>query len=55
MEFLNFVLILTTVYLLLRRPEREGLAFGLLLTSAVLMVFVFLVGTRTSLLPPFNF
>jgi multisubunit Na+/H+ antiporter MnhC subunit len=55
MEFLNFILILTTVYLVLRRPERERLAFGLLLTTVVLMVFVFLVGTRTSLLPPFNY
>jgi multisubunit Na+/H+ antiporter MnhC subunit len=55
MEFLNFLLILTAVYLVLRRPEKEGLAFGLLVTSAVLMAFVFLLGTRTSLLPPFNY
>jgi hypothetical protein len=55
MEFLNFVLIMTVVYLVLRRPEKEALAFGLLVTSVLLMAFVFLLGTRTSLLPPFNY
>lgn len=54
-EFLNFVLILTSGYLVVRRPEREGLAFGLLVASALLTVALFLVGTRTSLLPPFNY
>ena len=55
MEFLNFLLIAATVYLVLRTPDKEQLAFGLLVTSVVLMVFLFLVGTRTSLLPPFNY
>jgi hypothetical protein len=55
MEFLNFLLILAAVYLVLRRPDRETLAFRLLVTSVVLMVFVFLIGTRTSILPPFNY
>ena len=55
MEFLNFIVILTAVYLVLRRPEKEALAFGLLVTSVVLMAFVFLLGTRTSFLPPFNY
>jgi hypothetical protein len=55
MEFLNFLLILAIVHLVLRRPEKEGLAFGLLVTSVLLMAFLFLVGTRTSILPPFNY
>ena len=55
MEFLNFLIILATVYLVIRRPEKEALAFALLVTSVLLMAFVFLVGTRTSLLPPFNY
>jgi len=55
MEFLNFLLILATVFLVLRRPYHEALAFGLLVTSVLLMAFVFLVGTRTSILPPFNY
>jgi len=55
MEFLNFLLILAAGVLVVRHPDRERLAFGLLLTSAVLMALVFFVGTRTSVLPPFNY
>jgi heme A synthase len=55
MEFLNFVLILMTAWLVLRRPERERLAFRLAIASAVLMAALFLLGTRTSILPGFNY
>jgi len=55
MEFLNFSLILAAVFLVLRSPHRERLAFGLLVVSAVLMAAVFLLGTRTAVLPPFNY
>jgi hypothetical protein len=55
MEFLNLVIVLTAGWIVLRRPERERLAFGLLLTSAVLMAAVFVLGTRTAVLPPFNY
>lgn len=55
MEFLNFLLILATGYVVVRHPDRERLAFGLLLTSVVIMAAVFFVGTRTSVLPPFNY
>jgi hypothetical protein len=55
MEFLNFLIVLAAGWLVLRHPEREGLAFGLLVTSAVLMAAVFFLGTRTSVLPPFNY
>lgn len=55
MEFLNFLLILGAGYLTLRRPDRERLAFGLFVASALLTVTLFLIGTRTSLLPPFNY
>lgn len=55
MEFLNFLLILASGYLVWRQPEREGLAFGLLLVSTVLTLALFLIGTRTSILPPFNY
>lgn len=54
MEFLNFLIILTAAWLVWRRPEREGLAFVLLLASIVLMAALFLVGTHTSLLPGVN-
>ena len=55
MEFLNFVLMFTTAYFLLRKPERERLAFRLLVISVVLMVLLFSIATRTSLLPGVNY
>lgn len=55
MEFLNFLLILTAAMLVLRRPERERLAFRLLVLSALLMVFLFSMATRTGLLPGVNY
>jgi hypothetical protein len=42
-------------FLVLRRPEKERLAFGLLVTSVVLMVVLFSIATRTSLLPGINY
>jgi len=54
MEFLNFLLILWAAWLLWRRPERERLAFGLLVTSTLLMVLLFLIGTHTSFVPGVN-
>jgi len=54
MEFLNFMIILVAGWLVWRRPERERLAFGLLVVSCVLMALLFLVGTHTSLVPRVN-
>lgn len=55
MEFLNYLLILLAAVLVVRAPEREDLAFGLLVASTLLAVMLFLIGTRTSLLPPLNY
>ena len=55
MEFLNFVLIFATAWLVLRKPHRERLAFRLLIVSVVLMVFLFSMATRTGLLPGVNY
>lgn len=55
MEFLNFVLIFAAALLLLRKPEKERLAFRLVVASAVLMVVLFSIATRTSLLPGVNY
>lgn len=55
MEFVNFIMIFTAGYLVLRRPERQRLAFGLLVASALLTATLFLIGTRGSILPGLNF
>lgn len=55
MEFLNFSLMFVTAWLLLRRPEKERLAFRLLLTSIALMVFLFLLAARSAILPGLNY
>ncbi len=54
MEFLNFLVIVCAAWLVWRRPERERLAFGLLVASCVLMALLFLLGTHTSLVPGVN-
>jgi hypothetical protein len=55
MEFLNFVLMFIVAYILLRKPARERLAFRLLLVSMFLMVALFLIATRTAILPGVNY
>jgi len=54
MEFFNFLLILCTAWLVWRRPERERLAFTLLVVSCILMALLFLIGTHTSFVPGVN-
>lgn len=54
MEFLNLLLILATAWLVWRRPERERLAFRLMVLSCLLMALLFLVGTHGSLVPGVN-
>ena len=55
MEFLNLTVIFITAALILWKPQKERLAFGLLLFSIALMVFLFALATRTSLLPGLNY
>lgn len=55
MEFLNYLLIFAAGFLMLRKPERERLAFGLLIASTILTAALFLIGTRTSILPGLNY
>jgi len=54
MEFLNFLLILCAAWLVWRRPQRERLAFGLLIASCILMAMLFLIGTHGSFVPGVN-
>ena len=55
MEFLNFVLIFITACILLLKPEKERVAFRLLIFSVLLMASLFLLATRTSILPGLNY
>jgi polyferredoxin len=55
MEFLTFVIIFGSAWLLWRRPEKERLAARLLIAAVVLMFFLFTLGTRGSLLPGLNY
>jgi uncharacterized membrane protein len=54
MEFLNFLIILVAAWLVWRRPEKETLAFRLLVVSCVIMALLFLIGTHGSLVPGVN-
>jgi hypothetical protein len=42
-------------WLVFRKPEKERLAFRLLVVSVLLMVALFSIATRTSLLPGVNY
>ena len=55
MEFLNFSLIFVIALLLLLKPEKERLAFRLLVVSVLLMVALFWIATRTAFLPGVNY
>lgn len=55
MEFLNLVLILVTALFVLRKPEKERVAFRMLVVSTLLMVFLFTLATRSGLLPGLNY
>jgi hypothetical protein len=54
-EFLNLVVIFVTAWLVLRRPHKERLAFGLLVFSVALLVLPFSVATRTGMLPEVDY
>jgi len=54
MEFLNFLIIGWAAWLLWRRPERERLAFLLLVVACLLMALGFFIGSHGSLVPGVN-
>jgi uncharacterized membrane protein len=54
MEFLNFLIILSAAWLVWRRPERERLAFRLLVAACFLMALLFFIGTHGALVPGVN-
>ncbi len=55
MEFLNFTLMFATAYLVLRKPDKERLAFRFLVISILMMITLFSIATRTGLLPGVNY
>jgi lipopolysaccharide export LptBFGC system permease protein LptF len=55
MEFLNLVLIFVAAWLVFRKPQKENLAFSILIVSVLLMVVLFSIATRTALLPGVNY
>lgn len=55
MEFLNFALIFAAAWLVLNKPEKERLAYRLILASVALMAFLFLMAARGSILPGINY
>ena len=55
MEFANLLLIFVVAWLVWKRPEKENLAFRLLVISFLVTAFLYFVGTRTSVLPRLNF
>jgi uncharacterized membrane protein len=54
MEFLIFLLIVWAAWLVWRRPERERLAFRLLVIACVLMALCFFIGSHGSIVPGVN-
>ncbi len=55
MEFLNLLLIFITGCLVLWRPDKERVAFRILVVSVLLMIALFSIATRTALLPGVNY
>lgn len=49
MEFLELLLVLIALILIIKKPEKENLAFGLVMVAWLLMVF-FYVGHKTGAL-----
>ena len=54
MEFLNLCLIHWAAWLIWRRPEKDRLAFRLLVVCSLIMALHFLIGTHGSLVPGVN-
>lgn len=55
MEFVNLILVFVAAWLVWKRPEKEDVAFRLLVISFLFTAVLFFIGTRTSILPRINF
>lgn len=55
MEFLELLLLFFSAFLIFKKPEKEGLAFGMLVFTAVLVAFVFYaIDIQYNVMPAFN-
>ena len=55
MESRSLLFLLSAGLLVWRKPEKESLAFRLVITSIILMIGLFLLATRGSILPGLNY
>ncbi len=55
MEFVNLSLIFVAAWLIWKRPEKENLAYRLLVICVLFNAVLYFIGTRTSILPRINF
>ncbi len=51
MEFLEYLLVLIAVLLIWRKPQKEGLAFGLLALAVALDFVLWIVASASSWVP----
>lgn len=55
MEFMELLLLLFVAYLAFKKPEKEKLAFGILVGVFVIVAFmIFAIDIQFFILPPFN-
>ncbi|ARE81099.1 disulfide bond formation protein Dba [Campylobacter helveticus] len=54
MEFLELLLVLIALILILAKPEKEKLAFGLVMVSWVIMIFYYVGHKSTAFLTIMN-
>ncbi|WP_104696812.1 MULTISPECIES: disulfide bond formation protein Dba [unclassified Helicobacter] len=54
MEFLEMLLILIAMILMIRKPQKENLAFGILMFSWALMIFMYVGHKSLGILTTMN-
>lgn len=54
MEFLELILVLIALILIIKKPEKENLAFGLVMISWAMMVFLYVGHKSSGLLSAMN-
>ncbi len=54
MEFLELILVLIALLLIIKKPQKENLAFSLVLIAWVLMVFLYFGHKSSNLLSTMN-